>query len=143
MSKQSAFLALTESDIFIFSIEWPEWYCPPPMDDEDAAEKTPAKVVALWHVSAEDPVGFKIDSDELNTYSVPESYAMPSDTEMAEWFMTKGADGDMVLLPPDSGESKLNRSTGREFAVYATVEQKCGNRRADGRRAMLRKNRDY
>jgi hypothetical protein len=143
MSKQSAFLALTESDIFIFAVDWPEWYCPPPMDDEDAAEKTPARVVALWHVSAEDPVGFKIDSDELNTYSVPESYAMPSDTEMAEWFMTKGADGDMVLPPPDGGESKLSRSMGREFAVYATVEQKCGNRRADGRRAMLRKNRDY
>ena len=46
MGKQSAFLALTESDIFIFSIEWPAWYCPPPMEDEDAAEKTPAKVVA-------------------------------------------------------------------------------------------------
>merc|ERR1719387_3111967 len=147
MGKQSAFLALTESDIFIFSIEWPAWYCPPPMEDEDAAEKTPAKVVELWHVSNEDPVGFKIDSDELNSYSVPDSYAMPSATDMAEFFK-KGADGDMVLKPPPaqppgSGETKYTRSIARDFAVFATVEDRCGNRRADGRRAMLRKNRDY
>jgi hypothetical protein len=149
MPKQSAFIALTESDIFIFAVEWPEWYCPPPMEDEDAAEKTPARVVPLWHVSAEDPVGFKIDSDELNTYALPDSYAMPSDTEMAQWFMAKGADGDAVLPPPPAeppngnDQTKLTRTLAREFAVFATVEEKCGNRRADGRRAMLRKNRDY
>jgi hypothetical protein len=144
MSKQNAFIALTESDVFIFWVDWAEWYCPPPMEDEDAAEKNPAKVAALWHVSAEDPVGFKIDTDELTSYSVPDSYAMPSDTDMAQWLLTKGADGDLVLQPPSaSGETKMTRSLKRELAVNATIEEKCGNRRADGRRAMLRKNRDF
>jgi hypothetical protein len=129
-------LVLTESDVFVFEVEWDRWYCPPELDDGDVGAPTAAR----WDATCEDPVGFALDSDEMG-FSRQTAWPLPFQTEMQQFLA--GKDSGLSVLSVLEGQKRDTRVQAREDAINKTVEVRCTNRRAEGRRQLLREVREY